>query len=71
MLTTRKLVWIRQVKHLADVFWTAMTIATVRLLVSQLLRRNTRNALARFDFIQYLNKTLKYFLGKLSTWMPM
>ena len=64
MLITRKLVWTKLAKHLANVFSAAMTITTVKLLVSQLLRRSTRNALARFDIKTY-SKISKLFCRKI------
>ena len=72
MPKTKKLVSIRQARHLVNVFWTAKMIVAAKQLACRVLSQNTPNALARFE---KLVKTFKdenlIFLGKLPIWMPL
>ena len=72
MPKTKKLVSIRQARHLVNVFWTVKMIVAAKQLACRVLSQNTPNALAWFE---KLVKTFKdenlIFLGKLPIWMPL
>ena len=78
-MTIWMLVSINPVRLLGSVFWTAITIVAVKLIVSQLLRRNTQNVLARFvEIIRIVlmyfvcgGPLLCYFLGEMPSRMPL
>ena len=65
MLITRKLVLQRQARLLVNVYWIAMMITPVKLLVFPLLKITTPNVLVRFRHFNMSN-IFKLFIGKLS-----